>query len=74
MVKKIGKDNTLIRVYEVTVQRSHTLTEPENILVLAYSVGQLDMLIKEHFGETNHEVIDIQLQQRFDKVITPQIR
>jgi len=62
--------NTKIKIYFVTVERSITT---EHLLLLAYTLGQLDMLIKEHYKETAYEVTHITLQEQFDKVITPQL-
>lgn len=63
--------NTKIKAYSVLIKRSIV---DETILVLAYTLGQLDMFLKEHYGDREYEVAKITLVDSYDKIITPEIK
>lgn len=63
--------NTKIKAYSVLIKRSIL---DETILVLAYTLGQLDMFLNEHYGDREYKVATITLLDYYDKIITPELR
>lgn len=64
--------NTNTKISAYSVQISLSILD-ETILLLAYSLGQLDMLLKEHYDTVAYEVTSITLLNEYDKIITPQL-